>query len=408
MDVNAFRGMTVRITRGAGARQEAAILSNTATTLTVSPAWVFAPDATSFFTIAESAWHFGALASSSPVQFEIPNFAGEVAQLTGRSANANDIESPAGLAIVTRWQIGGSGSADTDVPMAPTFALNPSSGGVELNSVSFTDFTNTSSISAGTLSLYYWSELQGTPSTSLTAGIGASDTTLTLNVAGSAIAGSVIQIDGEALMVNAVTGGGTQYTVTRGAFGTTAASHDPAAVVYALSITTVIAPFPAEFFGSGYSGSWSFPVTLPDVRIACAQLFVTNSRGNSPATGVSLTHNVDNGLRTLSGGQYSIQIEGFLAVDQMAAPAVVVDAAHSVRDVYAVIGTTADQIVIAQLYVDGTAYGIPLSVPIGEPISNSIDGNTLPPLATGAKITLAVTQVGQSLPGADLTVLIRL
>ncbi len=410
MDVNAYRGMTVRITRGAGARQEAAILSNTATTLTVSPAWVFAPDATSFFTIAESAWHFGALASSSPVQFEIPNFAGEVAQLTGRSANANDVESPAGLAIVTRWQIGGSGSADTDVPAAPTFALNPSSsgGGVELNSVSFTDFTNTSSITAGTLSLYYWNELQGTPATSLTVGIGATDTTLTLNVAGGSIAGSVIQIDGEALTVTAVTGGGTQYTVTRGAFGTTAATHDPAAVVYALSITTVIAPFPADFFGSAYSGSWSFPVTLPDVRIACAQLFVTNSQGNSPAAGISLTHNVDNGLRTLSGGQYSIQVEGFLAVDQMAAPPVVVDAAHSVRDVYAVLGTSADQIVIAQLYVDGTAYGVPLSIPIGAPISNTIDGNTLPPLAAGAKITLAVTQVGQSLPGADLTVLIRL
>ena len=75
---------------------------------------------------------------------------------------------------------------------------------------------------------------------------------------------------------------------------------------------------------------------LPDVRIACAQLFVTNSKGNSPASAISLTHNVDNGLRTLSGGQYSIQVEGFLAVDQMAAPALVVDTAHSVRDVFAV------------------------------------------------------------------------
>jgi hypothetical protein len=410
MAVNAYRGMTLRITRGAGEGQEAAILSNTPTTLTVSPAWVFAPDASSYFTVAESAWHFGAVAGSSPVQFEIPNMAGDVVQLTGRSANANDVESPAGLAIVTRWQIGGSGSADDGVPAAPGFSLNPgnSRGTVELSSVFFSDLSNTASISAGTLSLYYWDELQGAPTSALAAGIGAADTTLTLNSAGGAAAGTVIRIEGEVLQVTAIANGGTQYTVTRGAYGTTAAGHNAAALVYQLAVTTVIAPFPPQFFGSGYSGSWSYPVTLPDVRIACAQLFVTNSKGNSPAAAIPLTHNVDYGLRTLSGGQYSIQVEGFLAVDQMAAPALVVDTAHSVRDVYAVIGTSADQDVKAQLYVNGASYGVPLIIPTGQPVSNSIDGAVLPPLAAGAKITLAITQVGQSLPGADLTVLIRL
>ncbi len=109
MDVNSYRGMTLRITRGAGAGQEAAILSNTATTLTVSPAWVFAPDASSYFTVAESAWHFGAVANSSPVQFEIPNMGGDVVQLTGRSANANDVESPAGSGdrdALADWRFG--------------------------------------------------------------------------------------------------------------------------------------------------------------------------------------------------------------------------------------------------------------------------------------------------------------
>jgi hypothetical protein len=45
--------------------------------------------------VAESAWHFGGVASSSPIQFAIPNLAGEVVQLTGRSANASDVESRA-------------------------------------------------------------------------------------------------------------------------------------------------------------------------------------------------------------------------------------------------------------------------------------------------------------------------
>ena len=409
MEANAFRGMTLRITRGGGAGQESSIISNTATTLTVAPAWVVAPDATSYFTVAESAWHFGAVAGSSPVQFEIPNLSGETVQLTGRSANANDVESPAGLAIVTRWQIGGSGAADSGVPQAPTFALATRLDGmVELISVGFSDLTNTSSIAAGTLSLYYWNELQSAPATALASGIGASDSALTVNLANSLPAGSIIQIDQEVFLVTAVAVGGLQCTVGRGAFGTTAAVHNAAALVYPLSRTTVIAPFPAQFFGSPYCGNWSFPVSLPDTRIACAQLFVTNSKGNSPSAAISLTGTVDNGMRTLAGGQYCIQVQGFLAVDQMAAPALVVDAARSVRDIYAVMGASADQPVIAQLYVNGAAYGIPLTIPTGAAISNSIDGAGLPPLAAGAQITLAINQVGQSLPGADLTLLIRL
>jgi hypothetical protein len=299
---------------------------------------------------------------------------------------------------------------DTDVPGAPGFALNAGTSGgvVVLSSVGFSDLSNTNSVTAGTLTIFYWNELQGAPSTALAAALGAADTTVTLNAAGAVSAGAVIQIDQEVLQISAVDSGGAVCTVIRGAFGTDSAAHGAGAVVYPLTATTLIAPFPAQFFGSGYSGSWSFPISLPDVRIACAQLFVTNSKGNSPAASLPLTHNVENGLRTLSGGQYSISIEGYLAVDQMAAPAVVTDAAHSVRDIYAVLGTSADQPVIMQLYVNAAAYGSALTIPTGQPVSNSLDGGTLPPIIAGAQITLAITQVGQSLPGADLTVLIRL
>ena len=51
----------------------------------------------------------------------------------------------------------------------------------------------------------------------------------------------------------------------------------------------MIAPFPADFFGSPYSGSWTFPVTLPDVRIASAEMFVTNRKGNSATRAIHLT-----------------------------------------------------------------------------------------------------------------------
>jgi hypothetical protein len=40
--------------------------------------------------------------------------------------------------------------------------------------------------------------------------------------------------------------------------------------------------------------------------------------------------------------------------------------------------------------------------------SPAADGNVTGPLAAGAKVTLAVLSVGQTYPGANLTVLIRL
>ena len=79
-------------------------------------------------------------------------------------------------------------------------------------------------------------------------------------------------------------------------------------------------------------------------------------RGTARPQDICLTHTTDSGLRTLSGGQYSIQVDGYLAVDQSAAPALVMEASHSVRDVYAVLGTAADAAVGLQLNVNGAPY----------------------------------------------------
>jgi hypothetical protein len=409
MTVNRYRGMVARITRGHGAGQERTISANTATTLTVSPAWSIAPDATSFFVVAESGWRFGALAKSSPVQFAIPNQAGETVQISGRAANVNDMESTAELSTVTRWQIGGSGAGggDSDFPPAPFFGMSadPRGGTAILSGVSFTDLTNTRSISSATLTMHYWDELQGKPALALAGVVAAGDTTLTLNSAGSAQVGALIQLDAEVMRVEQ--NNGTQYSVTRGIDGTQAAAHAAQTPVYTLANLTVIAPFPPDFFGSPYSGSWSFPIPAPDIRIASAELRVTNGRGNSAARSIYLTNNDDCGLRTLSGGQYSIQVNGYLAVDQSVAPAIVMEASHAVRDLFAILGTAADAAVQVQLNVNGASY-CTLSFAAGMIVSNSVSGLTLPPLVSGAKLTLSVLSAGQVNPGADLTVLVRL
>jgi hypothetical protein len=409
MTANRYLNMIVRITRGTGAGQERAIAANDTTSLTIAPSWTVEPDATSFFVVAQTGWQFGALTTSSPVQFEVPNRSGEVVHLTGRAANVNNVECAPEISTVTRWQIGGGGTGDSDVPPTPFFGLGPGQvgGTVELSGVSFTDLTNTRTISAATLTMYYWDELQGTPAIGLASAVGTGDTLLSLSAVGSAQPGSYIQIELEVMRVEAVENNGTQYSVTRAMDGSQAAAHGSPMPVYDLLSTTLIAPFPPEFFGSPYSGSWSYPIALPDVRVASAELFVTNQQGNSPARDICLTHTTDSGLRTLATGQYSIQVDGYLAVDQSVAPALVMDASHSVRDVHAVLGAPADAPVALQLNLNGASY-CQLTIAAWATASNTVDGNTLPPLPAGAQVTLSVLSVGSTVPGSDLTVIIRL
>ena len=110
--------------------------------------------------------------------------------------------------------------------------------------------------------------------------------------------------------------------------------------------------------------------------MASAEFFVTNPLGNSTPTTIHLTNNDDLGLRTLSGGQYSIQLSGYLAVDQAAAPPLLVEASHAVRNIYAVLGTAADSPVTLQLNLNDAPY-CALTFPTGGTVSDAVDGNSL-------------------------------
>jgi hypothetical protein len=142
---------------------------------------------------------------------------------------------------------------------------------------------------AATLTMHYWDELSSAPTLSLAQVAGASDTVLNLSAAGTAAAGSFIQLEAEVIQVQAVEHSGMQYQVTRGLHNSTAAAHAAQTLVYPLQSQTVITAFPPHFFGSPYSGSWSYSVPQPDVRIASAELFVTNRLGNSPAGSICMT-----------------------------------------------------------------------------------------------------------------------
>ena len=410
MLVNDFKGALVRITRGTGATQESSVISNTATTLTVSPAWTVTPDSTSYFVVADATWNFGGLGATSPVQIEVPNETGATVEVSGRSANALNQESPAALNPVTGWQIGGAGGTDTDVPPAPVFGVNlAGQGTIELVGVSFTDLTNTHTISAGTLTLFSWNELNSPSPYTLANAAGATDTTITLSAAGPAVAGDLIQIESEILEVTAVSG--AAYTVTRGSHGSAAAAHAAGTAVYHLQANVTIVPFVPDFFGSPASGSYAASIFLPDVRVGAAEFFVTNTKGSSEVATGAFGATTDQGLRTLSGGQLSIQVEGYLAIQTDAAPPLVVESSHAARDIFAVVNQAPSGAAIELQIMAGTSAYCTLTIADGATQSNVVDGFGLPALIEESQLSLNITSVptaSGTLPGQDLTVIVRL
>ena len=406
-----FKGATVRITRGMGATQERIVVSNTDTILTVTPPWQVEPDSTSFFVVTDGTWRFGGVSVSSPAEFEVPNTPGATVQVSGRSANAKDQESAYELNPLTRWQIGGTGGGvDLDTPPQPVFGLNPvGQGMVQLLGIGFTTLANTSTIEAGTLGLFYWDELGSPTSFTLAGAIASADTTVTLSATGPAVVGTLLQIEAEILEVTAVNG--SQYQVLRAGYGSTAAAHDAGALVYHLQRSVVIVPFARGFFGSPASGAFSYSVFLPNVRIGAAELFMTNAVGGGLVGKAAFGATVSQGLRTLAGGQLSLQAQGYLAIESGAAPPLVIEDAHVARDIFAVVrDAPSGGAISVELLQNDTPY-CSLTIPDGQTISNVVNGFGLPPLAANARLDLDITSVptaANTLPGRDLTVTIRL
>jgi hypothetical protein len=414
MTANEFQLKTARISQGAGAGQERPILSNTPTTVTVASNWTIQPDTTSSFTIVDPSWQFGSTGSTSPITFSVPDRPGMTVEISGRAANVRNDETDPLLSPITSWQIGGVTTTpiDGDIPPQPAFGLTPTGeGGVEITGISFPTLTDTRTVSAGTLTLGYWDELNGPSLIGLSHAIGALTTTLALNAAGAGQTASLVQIESEVMLVQQVSNGGKTYTVVRGTFGTQAVAHPSGAAVYDLSSKTLILPFVADFFGSAASGSYTFPIPFADKRIATALLFMTNVRGNSAPQLAAFTGTVDQGLRTLSGGQLTLQVEGPLAIQTNAAPPLVMESAHSVRDVFAMVNqpSTGSPIEV-QITVNGQPY-CTVTIPVGQTTSNILNGFALGPIPDQAQIGLnivSVTQTQNTAPGSDLTVTIRL
>ena len=239
--------------------------------------------------------------------------------------------------------------------------------------------------------------------------MGSGDTSLSLGTAMTASSGDLIQIDAEVMAVTGVTG--TTLNVSRASHGSAAAIHTIHTGVYLLAKKIFVLPFAQDFFGSPASGSYAYPITIPDVRIAAAELFMTNSRGNSSVGTESFTDTDDLGIRTLLGGQLTIQVEGPLAIQTNAAPPLQVETNCSVGRVYAVVqDAPSGAPVVMEVTVNGVVY-CELTIADGATTSNIVDGFALGPLTPQVAISLNITSVvetSDTTPGRDLTVTIRL
>lgn len=409
LKANQFQSSTVRITRGTGLGQERTIVSNTANLLTVDSPWSLEPDATSVFVIAESGWRFGAKGASSPISVDVPERVGQGVHVSARAANAADNEAAFESSPLTRWVLGQSGglTADSDIPPAPTFGLTLAPGGgiLNLGSIAFSTLTNTRSIVAGTYKFYYYDEVGGSAPTPLSTGITASATTFP--AIGTVAANAFLQIEQEVVGVVGVNPDGT-LAVTRGLAGSSAADHAAGAPVLVLNEKVVIVPFVKGFFGSTVSGGWRYSVSLPNVRLAGVNLFMTNVLGDGAVTSSTFTNSVDSGLRTMAGGQYSFQVSGYLAIQSSAAPVVIVDADRSVLDMFALVGTAPQgSPVTLQINRNNSLYAT-LICNSGSTTSNVVSGFGLPALRSGDQLTLSIGGVGSTIPGSDLSVILRL
>jgi Putative phage tail protein len=420
---SAYVGMTARIIGGTGAGQENQITANDSTTLTVTPAWSTLPDTTSQFVVTEASWRFGAVTSTSPAQFEIPYRIGTVLEISGRSANVNNQECAADLCPNTEAHLGQQ-STDSDVAPAPAFTLlAPGQGNLTISQIGFASLTNTDTVTSGTLQAVYWNELDTPSPYWLNAQLNATSTTVSLNRIASpqpqpgdtilvgADTPGVGLVGAELMTIQSVNAANNTYTVTRGVLNSTAAIHQTGELVLHLQAATFVLPFADNFFENRASQNYLHSMDLPEVRVAAAELFVTNAFGNSETTAQCYTGGTDGGLRTLSGGQFSFQVSGYLAVEQNAAPPLLVEANHAVRDIRATVSEAAGETAInVSILQNGVGY-CNLSIAPGSLVSQIVDGVDLPPLVSGATLTLSITQVGQaaaSSPGSDLTVTIRL
>ena len=198
---------------------------------------------------------------------------------------------------------------------------------------------------------------------------------------------------------------GTLHVVTRGAQGTTAADH--AARTFSHIVLTekvVIVPFVKGFFGSPASGDWKYSVSLPNVRLASAELY-HDQRSRRWSQYGELLHRHSR-LRTANHGRRAV----FVSDKRLSR-----DSDECARhwsswmriDRCGIFSQLSGRLPMARASrckSTGTRLLMrTLQFAPGSTISNVVSGFGLPPLRAGDQLSLDVIGVGTTVPGSDLS-----
>jgi hypothetical protein len=270
---------------------------------------------------------------------------------------------------------------------------------------------DTATITSGTLTLYYWNELNGAAGSQLAALLDASAVSCMPATGATFGLDDVLQIDEEIVLVSQAPGSDGTLNVDRGVLSSTPGVHNSGAAIYTLTRRTYVMPFPQHFFGSPASAAYAYGIDLPDVRIGAVEFFMTNKVGDGPVQSACYTSTTSHGLRTLSGGQFCFQIAGVVAVQNDAGPKVTVDRARSIGDVFATVNVAPSGGDIIVAVTRNETEICRATIPDGSTSSDPVDGAGLGVLAAGATLNINVVAVPagvSSMPGRDLTVTIKL
>lgn len=411
---NRWIGKKVVIRSGAGTGQELAITANTAEVVTLSGSWNILPDATTKFAIVDSAWTLAAESDTDLITVMLPLLPASTFEVSLRSVGKDDSELDALESPSLNWQVGvgATGGTDGGPPSKPAFGFSIiEEGTISIGGIGFDSLENLSSVYVGQLSVLFWDELMAPNTVSLGPAISASDQSVVINGLSAPLdVGTMIQVGKELLETMAEEATGHAYAVSRGRYQSVAAPHASAALVFALSRRDITIPFVPGYFNSTAAVGFLYNFRLPNVRVSAADFTLYNRIGASERAEESYTILSEDGARTLSGGQITISVQGYLAIEASAGTSFIVDRATVVRDVYAYVqeapvGAPIEVIV----YVNGTAY-CELSVAAGGRVADAVSRFNLAPIPANATISFDIVNVPSSAvgtPGKDLTVVLQ-
>ncbi len=413
--VDRWIGKKVVIRSGKGMGQERVITANTAETISVDRSWEILPNATSKFAIVETTWALAAESDTDVITVMLPLFTASTFEISLRSVGKDNLELDPLESPSLLWQVGVGSASNTDigVPATPAFGFALiEEGTVSIGGIGFNVLENLNSVYVGQLGILFWDELTAPTPASSGAALLAGDTDVTLNgLSVNLSEGDLFQIEEEIFEVSGAPVTGNIYPVLRSRYQTTAVAHGSSLPAFVLTRRDMTIPFVPGYFSSTAAVGFRYNFRLPNVRISAADFTIYNRVGASGRAEESYTGVTSYGVRTLSGGQITLNVQGYLAIEASAGNSYVVDRTTVVRDVSAYVQEApvgADVELLVR--VNGDPY-CELVIPDGSNVAATVTKFNTQALPQGAKLSFDILNVPSAAvgtPGRDLTVLLQI